>query len=246
MTRIGYVRMHGRGLRLSEAFGLRSSLPARPPQRVTSSPSSADAAEAVLPSVAAGDEGAAERCFDRYSGLIWSLARKYFAKRSDAEDAVQEAFVAIWQNADRFDPAVASETTYVAMIARRRMIDLIRRSKAARRTLNPDEASGLGAPPAVEELAAAGPTTIQADGVGLQGFEIAEEAERVRVQMAALSEDQQRVLRLALVEGQSQAQIAESTGWPLGTVKSHARRGMKRLRELLSQESNTPRQEANR
>lgn len=202
-------------------------------------PPSADSpiAEPLLPGVATGEDGAAERCFDRYGGLIWSLARRYFARRSDAEDAVQEVFVSLWKNAGRFDPAVAGESTYVAMIARRRMIDLIRRSNAARRTINPDEVSGLGAPPAVEELAAVEPTTIRADGVGLQGFEVTEEAARVRVHMASLSEDQQRVLRLALTEGQSQTQIAELTGWPLGTVKSHARRGMKRLRELLAQET---------
>ncbi|CAN0381718.1 unnamed protein product, partial [Ectocarpus sp. 4 AP-2014] len=147
---------------------------------------------------------------------------------------VQEAFLALWENADRFDPAVASETTFVAMIARRRMIDLVRKAGAARRRLDPERTAGADAPPPVEEVAAAEPNTVQTGGVVLRGFEVAEEAARVRVQLGRLSEDQQRVLELALVEGQSQSQIAELTGWPLGTVKSHARRGMKRLRELLS------------
>ncbi|MEO0529341.1 MAG: sigma-70 family RNA polymerase sigma factor [Planctomycetota bacterium] len=187
-----------------------------------------------MPQVAAGTDGAAEACLDRYGGLVWSLARKYFARRSDAEDAVQEAFVSVWENAGRFDAGVASETTYVAMIARRRMIDLVRRAGAARRSMNSDDAGGLDAPSPVERVAAAEPTAIQADGVALRGFEVSEEAERVRNHLAQLSEDQQRVLNLALCEGQSQSQIAEATGWPLGTVKSHARRGMKRLRELLA------------
>jgi len=195
--------------------------------------------EAVLPSVAAGEAGAVERCLDRYGGLVWSLARRYFARRSDAEDAVQEAFVSLWENAPRFDGAVASETTFVAMIARRRMIDLVRKAGAARRSVGSDRASGAEAPPPVEQLAAAEPTAIEAGGVSLSGFEIAEEAARVRVHMGRLSEEQQRVLRLALVEGQSQSQIAELTGWPLGTVKSHARRGMKRLRDLLDQPTPT-------
>ncbi|TWU00415.1 ECF RNA polymerase sigma factor RpoE [Botrimarina colliarenosi] len=204
--------------------------------------------EAVLPSVAAGDSDAVERCLDRYGGLVWSLARRYFARPADAEDAVQEAFLSVWENARRFDPSVASETTYVAMIARRRIIDLVRRGKAARRTMTQNDVSRLDAPPPIEELADPGATTFEADGVALLGFEVAEEAQRVRVQLARLSEDQQRVLRLALCEGQSQTQIADLTGWPLGTVKSHARRGLSRLRELLAEETRpvTTKQEADR
>lgn len=190
---------------------------------------------AVLPSVARGEPQAVEACLDRYGGLVWSLARKYFARRSDAEDAVQEAFLALWENAARFDPAVAGETTFVAMIARRRMIDLVRKAGAARRRIESDDSRGAASPPPVEELAATEPNSVEAGGVALRGFEVAEEAARVRVQLARLSEDQQRVLELALVEGQSQSRIAELTGWPLGTVKSHARRGMKRLRGLLSE-----------
>lgn len=203
--------------------------------------------EAVLPNVARGEAGAIEACLDRYGGLVWSLARKYFARRSDAEDSVQEAFLALWENADRFDPAVGSETTFVAMIARRRMIDLVRKAGAARRRIDPDQARGADAPPPIEEVAAAEPNTVETGGVVLRGFEVAEEAARVRVQLGRLSEDQQSVLELALIEGQSQSRIAELTGWPLGTVKSHARRGLKRLRELLSEpESITPQQEAQR
>ncbi|QDT70672.1 ECF RNA polymerase sigma factor RpoE [Planctomycetes bacterium MalM25] len=254
MTRISYGRMTShRGLRLGEALGPFALQAAerigheRPPSPLPKTIS--HVSEAVLPNVAAGEPGAAERCLDRYGGLVWSLARKYFARRADAEDAVQEAFVSVWENASRFDAAVASETTYVAMIARRRMIDLVRRSNAARRSISQDESRGSEAPPAVEELAAAEPRRIEAGGVALQGIEVAEEAERVRLHLQRLGEDQQRVLRLALCEGQSQTQIAEQTGLPLGTVKSHARRGLKRLRELLSESPNqplTPNQEAER
>ena len=56
-------------------------------------------------------------------GLVWSLARKFLRSHADAEDAVQEIFVDVWRSAARFDPAIASETTFVAMIARRRLID---------------------------------------------------------------------------------------------------------------------------
>ena len=180
----------------------------------------------LLPSVATGEPGAAERCLDRYGGLVWSLARKYFSVPADAEDAVQEAFVSLWKSADRFDPEVASETTFVAMIARRRIIDLVRRSRTAA--------------PLSDSAGEAIDTAAIADEPATPGVEIIEEVERVRDRMQSLREEERRVLDLAVCQGLSQSRVAEVTGWPLGTVKSHARRGMARLRELLGVETTTP------
>jgi len=176
--------------------------------------------EPVLPSVASGVAGAPERCVDRYGALVWSLARRYFAVRADAEDAVQEAFVALWENASRFDPGIAGEPTFVAMICRRKMIDLVRRRVAA------DGVGGSTGAGRVEvETLAAEETT--------PTLELTEEAQRVRERMQTLREEERRVLDLAICQGLTQQRIAELTGWPLGTVKSHARRGMTRLRGLL-------------
>ena len=81
----------------------------------------------ILERVARGDPGAPAACIERFRGLVWSLARRLCANASDAEDAVQEIFIDVWKSASRFDPAIASETTFVAMIARRRLIDRGRR-----------------------------------------------------------------------------------------------------------------------
>lgn len=225
MTAIGYCRTDRAdwGPRLSEAPGspIVSSFDR------TENPRLAQAlSDPLLPSVAAGEPGAAERCLDRYGGLVWSLARKYFAERSDAEDAVQEAFVSLWKNAGRFNPDIASETTFVAMIARRRIIDLVRRTRAAGPK---NEPSGESIDPA--EVA---------DVTTTPGVELVEEVQRIRAQMRSLREEEQRVIDLAVCQGFSQSQIAEVTGWPLGTVKSHARRGMARLRDLLGVQPPTP------
>ncbi|MEN1679992.1 MAG: sigma-70 family RNA polymerase sigma factor [Planctomycetota bacterium] len=169
----------------------------------------------VLPRIAAGDAGAVEECLDRYGGLVWSLARRYSATAADAEDATQEVFVAVWKNAGRFDESVASEATFITMICRRRLIDILRRKKA------PESAGG----DAVDEATAPSPPAPQ--------IEINEEVARVRACMDQLSGEQRRVLDLAICEGLSQSTIAELTGWPLGTVKSHARRGMAKLKELV-------------
>ncbi len=150
---------------------------------------------------------------DRYRGLVWSLARRLCGP--EAEDAVQEVFLDVWRSAERFNPDVASETTFVAMIARRRLID--RRRRLARQPgFEAITESGTGEP--AQQFA---DTSVQ------------EEAARARDAMRALTHDQQRVLGLSVYRGMSHDQIATSTGLPLGTVKTHIRRGLIRLREML-------------
>jgi len=171
--------------------------------------------ESLLQRVAAGDASAVRECLSRFGGLVWSLARRFSRNDPEAEDAVQEIFVEVWRNASRYDPAIASETAFVAMIARRRLID--RRRKQSRRPESaglPD--SDLGVSDAM----------IERSGTS-------EEAGRAAEALRELSPDQQRVLRLSIMHGLSHEKIAAATGLPMGTVKTHARRGLIRLRELL-------------
>jgi RNA polymerase sigma-70 factor (ECF subfamily) len=84
--------------------------------------------QAILQRIASGDRTAVDDCLKAYGGLVWSIARKMLRNTEEAEDAVQEIFIDIWKNAERFDASRASETTFVAMIARRRLIDKIRYS----------------------------------------------------------------------------------------------------------------------
>jgi len=152
---------------------------------------------------------------DRYGGLVWSLARRLTWNEADAEDAVQEIFIDLWKSAARFDPSVASEITFVAMIARRRLID--RRRRAGRRP----EMAGI-------------PDSAAADVESpLDGVEVNQEAGIALSALTQLSTEQQRVLRLSIFQGLSHEKIAKATGLPLGTVKTHARRGLIRIRKLL-------------
>ncbi len=176
----------------------------------------------LLPRVATGDQQAIEACLDRYGGLVWSLAKRYCGPTGDIEDAVQEVFLAIWKNAGRFDSAIASEATFVTMICRRRLIDMLRRRKTAQPETSAEDVANLTAPPVPV------------------GLELTEEVARVRGFMEQLSEEQRRVLNLGICEGLSQTDIADVTGWPLGTVKSHARRGMQRLRTLVASTTGSP------
>src|SRR5215813_5986353 len=86
---------------------------------------------ALLARVASGDRGAVRDCIARYGGLVWSIARRF--EGADAEDAVQEIFLDLWKSAARFDPRIASESAFVAMITRRRLIDR-RRTRRRRPT----------------------------------------------------------------------------------------------------------------
>ena len=81
----------------------------------------------ILARVADRRHDAMEECLSVYGGLVWSLSLKMSATRDDAEEAVQEIFLDIWKYAGRFDPSRSSEATFIAMIARRRLVDRHRR-----------------------------------------------------------------------------------------------------------------------
>lgn len=173
-------------------------------------------AESLLPRVASGDQAAVRECLDRYGGLVWSLARRFFGQTPDAEDAVQETFIDVWRSAGRYDPRCGTEANFIMTVARRRFID--RRRRSERRP---------AAQPLLEHLPSEG---AQAQ----QQVELEEEAARALQAFAELRHDQRRVLELALCHGMSHDEIARSTGLPLGTVKTHVRRGLIRVRQELS------------
>jgi RNA polymerase sigma-70 factor (ECF subfamily) len=175
-----------------------------------------------LQSVSTGDPDAMRACLDRFGGLVWSLARRLSPSPSDAEDAVQEIFVDLWKSAGRFDPAVASEATFVAMIARRRLLD-----RQRLRSRRPDTEPLPEVPRASDEV------------VDPPGERAAEAILAARA-VAQLRPEQQKVLLFATYHGLSHEEIAQATGMPLGTVKAHARRGLLKVRELLSDAHGVP------
>jgi RNA polymerase sigma-70 factor (ECF subfamily) len=150
-----------------------------------------------------------------YGGLVWSLARRMLRNSDDAEDAVQEIFVDIWKNAGKFDPGQASETTFVAMIARRRLIDRIR---FVQRRISADPIDDIVAEPADRSH---------------EGMQTTVEAQAAFKALMELRPEQRQVLQMSIIHGLSHQEIADATGMPLGTVKTHARRGILQARELM-------------
>jgi RNA polymerase sigma-70 factor (ECF subfamily) len=168
----------------------------------------------LLPRVAAGEALAVRECLARYGGLVWSLARRHSANQAEAEDAVQEIFFDLWRSAARFDPRQGSEATFVAVIARRRLLDRQRRRQRRREDPTLAEAMAETANPAPSP-------------------ENSAEAVLATRALAQLRPEQRQVLLLATCHGLSHEEIATATGMPLGTVKAHARRGLLRVREVL-------------
>ena len=172
-------------------------------------------AQAILHKIAAGETNAVQDCLKAYGGLVWALARRMLRNSDDAEDAVQEIFLDVWKNAGRFDPAQSSETTFIAMIARRRLIDRIRSSG---RRISADALDDVQAEPAVRSD---------------QTMQMTLEAGDAVKAINALRPEQRQVLELSIVQGLSHQEISDTTGMPLGTVKTHARRGILQAREFL-------------
>ena len=170
----------------------------------------------LLSRIAEGDAGAVRACLDRFGGLVWSLALRFCRNRADAEDAVQDIFLELWRSAHRYDPARAAETTFVTILARRRLIDRKRR-----------EARQPETTPLPEEL-----LSLQPDPSA--GPESRDELDRVVRALSELSSEQQQAITLAIYQGLTHEEIASRLNLPLGTVKSHMRRGMLQLRERLS------------
>jgi RNA polymerase sigma-70 factor (ECF subfamily) len=171
--------------------------------------------DSVLLKVAQGDQRAVRACIDEFGSLVWSIARRLTRTRADAEDAVQEIFTDLWRSAGRFDPSQGSEKVFVATIARRRLIDRLRR------------VSNQGTTAPTEEL-----DTLTWADPGIHAETCAEAQTAARAVMQ-LRPEQRQVLELALLQGLSHAEIAEALNMPLGTVKTMMRRGLIQVRELM-------------
>jgi RNA polymerase sigma-70 factor (ECF subfamily) len=170
----------------------------------------------VLTRMAAGDADAVGDCMDQFGALVWSLARRWSRTTADAEDATQEIFLDIWRSAGRFDESQGSDKVFIAMIARRRLIDRLRKNSAE-------------PPMAPAELL----DTVVWQEPGNSAETSADAAHAARA-VAELRPEQRQVLELGLLHGLSQSEIAERLAMPLGTVKSFMRRGLIKVREYLN------------
>lgn len=158
-----------------------------------------------------GDDTGLRAVYDRHGPLVYRIALAMLRSVPDAEDVTQATFVSAWRGRATFDRRSGSLAGWLVGIVRRRAIDQLRVIGREQRTVA-----------AVAVAPSPGESSAGADGV-VERMLMADELSR-------LPEAQRRVLELAFYDGLTHVQIAAATGSPVGTVKSHLRRGLTRLR----------------
>jgi RNA polymerase sigma-70 factor, ECF subfamily len=172
--------------------------------------------EALVALAARSEQSALAELYDRYGRTAYGLALRVLHDQALAEDAVQEAFLAVWRTASRFMPEKGSASTWILTLVHRRAVDTVRREQR-RRT----DSLELAAEPAVE-------------GVEEDAW-LRFQRERVQAALRRLPDAQREALELAYYGGFSQSELAERLGQPLGTIKSRMFTGLSQLREQLGE-----------
>jgi RNA polymerase sigma-70 factor (ECF subfamily) len=166
----------------------------------------------LLDRVRRGDEDAMAALYDRYSNVVYSVSLRVLRDPASAEDVLQDVFMSIWRRPDTFVPARGSLGGWLAVVARNRSIDVLRRKRPSEQ---------------VEEIYLASP------------FNLADEAERnsimerARLVIARLPSEQRKTLEMAYFDGLTHSEIADMTGDPLGTIKTRIRSALMTLRKEL-------------
>lgn len=173
--------------------------------------------ESLLSLVASSDDAALAELYDRFGRVAYGVALRVLRDEALAQDAVQEAFLGVWRNADRFLAERAKASTWILTLVHRRAVDLVRRED--RRRGEPLESAPEPAAPVMTE-----------DEATL-GFQ----RRLVQEALAQLSPEQRQALELGYYGGLTQSELAEQLGQPLGTIKSRMFAGLSRLRDLLAE-----------
>jgi RNA polymerase sigma-70 factor (ECF subfamily) len=178
--------------------------------------------EAVVALCARSDDVALAELYDRFGQIAYGLALRVLRDEGLAEDAVQDAFLAVWRGAARFLPDRGKASTWILTLVHRRAVDLVRREQRRRTEPLPDaEPAG-------------------AEGSADDQLWLRLERERVQAALAKLPDQQREAIELAYYGGFTQSELAERLGEPLGTIKSRMFTGLASLRELLEGETWAP------
>ncbi|MBL8144994.1 MAG: sigma-70 family RNA polymerase sigma factor [Anaerolineae bacterium] len=178
--------------------------------------------EALMAQLRRHDEAALRALYQRYGGLVYSIASRTLPESQDAEEVTQDVFLRLWKHAAAWDPARGTLAAWLAATARHAAIDQYRRKQRR------EPAPG---PLSMDEHTALWETLVTASG------DDSDRQQRVAAMLQRLEAPQREAIVLAYFYGMAQSEIAEHLHRPLGTVKSHIRQGMERLRQIwLAQE----------
>jgi RNA polymerase sigma factor (sigma-70 family) len=179
----------------------------------TTRPATDDDDARLVEGFRAGDERALAEAYARWSTLVYTLAMRSLGAVADAEDVTQKVFIAAWRGRSGFDPARSPLPAWLVGITRHAIADA-HEARSRQRRLDEAYASETSA---------------------IQGDDTADVADKMMIaaELEQLEPVPRRVMRLAFFDGLTHAQIADNLGLPLGTVKSHIRRSLTRLRTRL-------------
>lgn len=167
----------------------------------------------LLQRIRRGDEGAMAELYDRFSAVVFSAALRVLSEASQAEDVLQEVFLQLWRNPSAFDANRGSLAAWLAVIARHRAIDHLRR----RRPETDFEEVVLSVDPGLDNQA------VRSEAIS-----------RIRGVMESMSDEQRSAVEMAFFEGLTHTEIAEKTGEPLGTIKTRIRSALIMIRKALA------------
>ncbi len=170
---------------------------------------------ALLERVAARDEEALGELYDRHASSAYRLALRVIRDRALAEDAVQDVFLGLWRSPGSCDVRKGSVLGWIAMLAHRRAVDIVRRQERSRQLAEPADVREGGP----EEM-----------------VEVSTNGARVRLALARLSAEHRTVVELAYYGGLTQSQLAARLSIPLGTVKSRTSVALGQLRSFLTED----------
>lgn len=174
----------------------------------------------LLTDISEGNQNSLKTFYDRTSNMVYGLAMKILKVPEEAEEVVMDIYTNVWNNAHKYNPDRAAPLTWLLMITRSRCIDHIRsNSKRVSSEVKKDDEfisrveSGMQNPEQINQLG--------------------DDRKVIKEALGNLSENQRKTIELAYFSGYTQTEIAEELDQPLGTIKSWARLGMIKLREVM-------------
>ena len=176
--------------------------------------------ESLMSALGRQDESALRELIRRYSALVYSVCWRILGRALDAEEVAAEVFSEIWQHSQRYDPQRSSARTYLLLLGRSRSLDRIRSTKRDRDRR--EEVTPLHELPNSSADSPSAPADRNELAIMIQGG------------LAKLSEEQRTAIELSFFKGMTHPEIAEQMGAPLGSVKSHIRRGLLKLQQLMA------------
>jgi len=167
----------------------------------------------LVTAIRTGDQGAMAALYDRYSSIVYAVALRVLQDTAAAEDVLQDIFMQLWRNPGAFDASRGNMAAWLAVIARHRAIDVLRRRK-------PEED--------FENVMVSVEPDLASDADRSRAMA------KVRVAFETMAPPQRSALEMAYFEGLTHAEIAQKTGEPLGTIKTRIRTGLLSLRKVLA------------